>query len=257
MTDGAATPVEYVRMNRIGVITINRPERKNAIDGVTARALGAAWRRFFADDQADVAVLTGKGETFCAGADLKAFDLTDHPDGWLGFTRLTSPKPTIAAIEGYCVAGGLELALWCDLRVAGNSATFGCYERRWGVPLVDGGTQRLARIVGLGRGLDIMLTGRAVPADEALAIGLVNRVVPDGSALEAAVALAATIAASPQETLRTDRQAMLEGIGMTLAEGLKREAELGSQVLDVARVGAKEFESGAGRGGDGVPQKDP
>ncbi len=245
--------VEYERRGRVAVITVNRPARKNAIDEATARALGDAWRRFFADEEAHVGVLTGADGVFCAGADLKAFDLTDHPDGWLGFTRLVSPKPTIAAVEGYCVAGGLEMALWCDLRVAGDTATFGCYERRWGVPLVDGGTQRLARIVGLGRGLDIMLTGRPVLADEALSIGLVSRVVGEGSALDAAVELAEMIAAYPQETLRTDRQAMLEGIGMTLAEGLEREAELGRQVLDVARDGARKFEAGAGRSGDGVP----
>ena len=244
--------VRYEREDKVVIITIDRPQRRNAIDYETARELRDAWRRFFDDDTVAVAILAGAGGTFCAGADLKSFDRTDHEDGGLGFTRLDSPKPTIAAIEGYCVAGGLELALWCDLRVAADTAKFGCYERRWGVPLVDGGTQRLPRIVGLGRALDMMLTGRTVLADEALAIGLVNRVTPVGEALGHAMTLATLIAAYPQDTVRSDRRAMLDGIGMSLADGLKRETELGRQVMDVARAGAKRFESGRGRGGAGV-----
>lgn len=245
--------VRYEREDKVAIITIDRPKRRNAIDYETARELGDAWRRFFDDDTVAVAILTGAGRTFCAGADLISFNLTDHEDGWLGFTRLDSPKPTIAAIEGYCVAGGLELALWCDLRIAADTAQFGCYERRWGVPLIDGGTQRLSRIVGLGRALDILLTGRTVLADEALAIGLINRITPVGEALEHATALASLIAAYPQDTVRSDRRAMLDGIGLTLADGLDREAHLGLQVMDVARSGAKRFESGRGRGGVGVP----
>jgi enoyl-CoA hydratase len=189
-----------------------------------------------------VLVLTGAGgAAFCAGADLKAIETldVDAPGGPLGFTRLVSPKPTIAAISGHCLAGGLELALWCDLRVASPGSTFGCSERRWGVPLVDGGTQRLPRVVGLGRALELILTGRTIGADEALAMGLVTRVTDD--ALAGALALAEEIAAFPQDTVRSDRQAALEGFGLPLADGLALEARLGRDRLLTARDGATRF----------------
>src|SRR4051812_34458767 len=175
--------VTYERVGAAAVVTIDRPERRNAVDGPTAAALLKAYERFAADGDARVLVLTGAGDqAFCAGADLKALETLDPdaPGGPLGFTRLVAAKPAIAAIGGWCVAGGLELALWCDLRIADATARFGCLERRWGVPLIDGGTQRLPRVVGLGRALDLILTGRTVAAEEALAIGLVNEVVPAG-----------------------------------------------------------------------------
>ncbi len=241
--------VTYRHRGPVAVITIDRPQRRNAIDLATAEALLAAWRRFDTDDDAAVGVLTGAGGTFSAGADLKAFDLVDRPEGFLGFTRTTVAKPTIAAIEGSCVAGGLEMALWCDLRIAGRGATFGCFERRWGVPLVDGGTQRLPRIVGLGRALDMILTGRPVDADEAHTIGLVTRVVDAGDALEEAIALGERLAGFPQATVRSDRRAVLEGIGRQLDEGLAVERRLGLEVLDVAAEGAARFAGGEGRHG--------
>ena len=187
--------VGYERSGAAAVVTIDRPERRNAVDGETAAALLAAYERFAADDGARVMVLTGAGEeAFCAGADLKALETLDPdaPAGPMGFTRLTPAKPAIAAIRGWCVAGGLELALWCDLRIASATARFGCLERRWGVPLIDGGTQRLPRVVGLGRALDLIITGREADADEALAMGLVNEVVADplARALELVEAIA-------------------------------------------------------------------
>jgi enoyl-CoA hydratase len=241
-----------VRTERAGsafVVTIDRPERRNAIDGPTATELEAALDAFEADDDAAVMVVTGAGEdAFCAGADLKALATLDpdRPGGPLGFTRRTPTKPTIAAITGYAVAGGLEVALWCDLRVADESAQLGCAERRWGVPLIDGGTQRLPRIVGQGRALDLILTGRMVGADEALAMGLVSRVVPRGQHLAAALALAEQLAAFPQETLRSDRLAVLE------ARGLAHEAELGRASIAAGMAGAQRFAGGEGRGGQGV-----
>jgi len=244
--------VGYQRDGDVVVITIRRPERKNAIDGATARALGDCWRRFEEDDDALVGVLTGEGGTFCAGADLVAFDLEDHPDGFLGFTRLHISKPTIAAVEGHAVAGGLELALWCDLRVAAESAVFGCFERRFGVPLVDGGTQRLPRMVGMGRAMEMMLTGRPVAADEALRIGLVNRVVPSGRSLDAALRLAADIARFPQATVRSDRAAALEGWGRPIDDALEIERRHGLEVMDTAVDGARRFAGGQGRHGEGV-----
>lgn len=244
--------VHYAVEDRIATITIDRPEVRNAIDFATADGLLAAWRRFDGDGDADIGILTGAGATFCAGADLKQFDLVDRPEGHLGMSRLEVGKPTIAAIEGHAVAGGLELALWCDLRIAGASAVLGCFERRWGVPLIDGGTQRLPHIVGLGRAMDLVLTGRPVGADEAVAIGLVNDVVESGSALTAARRLAATIAAFPQPTVRSDRQAMLGGLGKPFAEGLAIERALGLDVLTTAVEGAARFASGEGRHGAGV-----
>jgi enoyl-CoA hydratase len=196
-----------------------------------------------------VLVLTGAGEqAFCAGADLKAIETLDPdaPGGPLGFTRLSSPKPTIAAVSGWCLAGGFELALWCDLRVATEDARFGFAERRWGVPLIDGGTQRLPRIVGEGRALDLILTGRTIDAAEAHAIGLVTEVVPAGSHLSRALEMAEGLAAFPQDTMLSDRRALLE------AAGLAREAELGREVLRTAIEGAGRFAGGAGRSGTGT-----
>jgi enoyl-CoA hydratase len=249
----SSTEVRYERREAAAVLTIDRPARRNAIDAATAAALRDGLEAFEADEEARVLVLTGSGEAFCAGADLKALDLDiDDPAGPLGFTRLTPPKPTIAAIDGWCVAGGLELALWCDLRVATPRSVFGCFERRWGVPLVDGGTQRLPRVVGMGRALEMILSGRPVEAEEAQRIGLVNELTKAGQHLDRALALAERIASFPQETMLSDRRAALEGAGMSLAEGLELERRAGREVLAVAARGAARFAGGEGRGGSGV-----
>jgi enoyl-CoA hydratase len=250
-------PVTYERRGSAALLTIDRPERRNAVDGDTARALLDGYEAFCDDDEARVLVLTGAGDVaFCAGADLKAIETLDPdlPGGPLGFTRLLSPKPTIAAIGGWCLAGGLELALWCDLRVAAEGSTLGLPERRWGVPLIDGGTQRLPRLVGMGRALDLMLTGRLVDAQEALAIGLVTEVVPHGAHLDRALALADALAAFPQETMLSDRRAALEGSGMPLDQGIAHEAQLGRESILVGLAGAARFAGGEGRGGAGVPR---
>jgi enoyl-CoA hydratase len=249
----SSSEVRYERRGTAAVITIDRPARRNAIDGATAAALRQGSEAFEADEAARVMVLTGAGEAFCAGADLKALDLdVDDPGGPLGFTRLTPSKPTIAAIDGWCLAGGLELALWCDLRIATPRSVFGCFERRWGVPLIDGGTQRLPRVVGQGRALEMILTGRPVEAEEAERIGLVNELVEAGRHLDRAIELAERIASFPQETMLSDRRAALEGAGLPLAEGLELERRLGREVLDVAVRGAARFADGEGRGGSGV-----
>jgi enoyl-CoA hydratase/carnithine racemase len=236
--------IEYERSGAAAVVTIDRPERRNAVDGETAAALLKAYERFAADDEARVMVLTGAGEeAFCAGADLKALGTLDPdaPAGPMGFSRLTPAKPAIAAIAGWCVAGGLELALWCDLRVAAEGARFGCLERRWGVPLIDGGTQRLPRVVGLGRALDLILTGRTVEAKEALAIGLVNAVVPAGEHVARALALAEAIAAHPQPTMLSDREAAHAALGLPIGDGLALEARLGRDRLAAGLEGARRF----------------
>ncbi len=239
----------------VRVITIDRPEVRNAIDAATANALDKAITAFERDDAALVAVLTGAGETFCAGWDLRTIDATADaydPDGEpaLRISRRTPTKPVIAAVEGHAVAGGLELALWCDLRVASMSAVFGVFCRRWGVPLIDGGTIRLPRIVGHGRAMDMILTGRAVGADEALAWGLANRVVPEGEALTAAIALAREIASFPQICLRADRESAIAQWGMPLDEALHAEARGGvAPLTQEAPSGAARFVAGAGRGG--------
>jgi enoyl-CoA hydratase len=204
-----------------------------------------------------VLVVTGAGAiSFCAGADLKALDTyagrLSLPDGPMGFTRRTPTKPTIAAIGGWCLAGGLELALWCDLRVAGEGSTLGFPERRWGVPLIDGGTQRLPRIVGLGRALDLILSGRLVGSEEALAMGLLTEVVPAGEHLARALEMAEGLAAFPQETMLADRRAALEGFGLPLAEGLALEAQAGPAIFADAVAGAARFAAGEGRGGAGT-----
>jgi enoyl-CoA hydratase/carnithine racemase len=216
---------EHVR-----VISIGQPKVRNAIDSKTAQRLHDQFVAFDYDDEARVAVLTGDTAAFCAGANL--IDLPRLRDsGPLGPTRLALSKPVIAAIEGWCVAGGMELAAWCDLRVAGEGARFGCLERRWGVPLVDGGTYRLPRIVGLGRALDLILTGREVDAAEAERIGFVDRLVPTGTALAAATELAALIAAHPWRCVVSDRRAVFDGLGLGVAEALANEDRLGREVI--------------------------
>jgi enoyl-CoA hydratase len=239
-------------------VIIDRPDVKNAVDGPTATALADAFRQFADDEQSCVAVLAGAGGTFCAGADLKAFAegarrnrLEADGDGPMGPTRMLLDKPVIAAISGYAVAGGLELALWCDLRVAETSAVMGVFCRRWGVPLIDGGTIRLPRIVGLGRALDIILTGRAVGAEEALAMGLVNRVVEDGTARDAAERLAFEIARFPQACMKSDRMSAYEQTGLPLETALANEFRHGLGVVNSgeSREGATRFAEGRGRHG--------
>jgi enoyl-CoA hydratase len=249
--------VSYERRGSASVITIDRPHRRNAVDGPTAEALLEAYRRFEADEQARVLIVTGAGGiAFCAGADLKATE-TMAPrlmseEGPMGFTRLASPKPTIAAIEGFCLAGGLEIALWCDLRIATESSRLGYPERRWGVPLIDGGTQRLPRIVGMGRALDLILTGRIIDAREALAMGMLTEVVPAGAHLDRALELAEGLARFPQRTMLADRRAALEGFGMPLDEALALEAQAGPEVFADGAQGAARFAGGEGRGGAGA-----
>ncbi|MGH7895558.1 MAG: crotonase/enoyl-CoA hydratase family protein [Candidatus Binatia bacterium] len=246
--------VAYERRGSAALVRLTRPERRNAVDGPTADALFDAFQRFVADDEARVMVLTGDAQAFCAGADLKAIaTLRDRHEGPLGITRLFSPKPTIAAVTGYCVAGGLELALWCDLRIAGRSAVFGCFERRWGVPLVDGGTQRLPRLIGLSRALELILLGRAVDAEEAYRIGIANLVVDDDRVVATALEWVETLAAFPQATLLADREAAIRGLGLPLEEGLALERRLGWETVGIGGEGAARFSGGAGRGGSGVP----
>ena len=247
-----------VRVERNGTVTtviIDRPQARNAVNGPTAMALYDAFTEFDADDTASVAVLCGAGETFCAGADLKAIGTEEsnptHRDGPgpMGPTRMVLSKPVIAAVSGYAVAGGLELALWCDLRVVEADAVFGVFCRRWGVPLIDGGTVRLPRLIGHSRAMDLILTGRAVGADEALAIGLANRVVPRGKAREAAEALAAELAGLPQGCMRSDRLSALHQWGRTEAEAIGFEFGSLSRVAAESIAGAKRFADGAGRHG--------
>jgi enoyl-CoA hydratase len=252
-----AEPVRYERKGAAALVTIDRQERRNAVDGPTAAKLHEAFLKFEADGDARVLVLSGAGGvSFCAGADLKATETMAgrlmSKEGPMGFTRLTPSKPTIAAISGYCLAGGLELALWCDLRIATEGSTLGYPERRWGVPLIDGGTQRLPRVVGLGRALDLILTGRMIDAAEALSMGLLTEVVPPGTHLERALQLAEGLARFPQKTMLADRRAAIEGLGMTLAEGLALEAKAGPEVFADGARGAARFAAGEGRGGAGA-----
>jgi enoyl-CoA hydratase len=251
----APDPVRYDRPGNAALVTIDRPERRNAIDGPTAELLHACFDRFEADDDARVMVLTGAGdEAFCAGADLKSIATLQpaRPAGPLGFSRLTPSKPTIAAVSGWCLAGGFELALWCDLRIASENATFGFFERRWGVPLIDGGTQRLPRVIGMGRALELILSGRPVEADEAHRVGLVNEVVPRGRHVERALELAERLAAFPQETMLADRRAAIEGAGLPLDEGLELERRLGVPLSAIGAQGAARFAGGEGRHGAGI-----
>ncbi len=254
-------PLRVERHGPVTVVTIDRPGRRNAVDRETADALLAAFTAFDADPDASVAVLTGSSGTFCAGADLQAIAagrgnrVEEEGPGPMGPTRLELSKPVIAAVEGHAVAGGLELALWCDLRVAADDAVFGVFCRRFGVPLVDGGTVRLPRLIGQGRALDLILTGRPVGAEEALAIGLANRVVPSGRAGEAALAWAQELATLPQACLRSDRRSALAQWSLTMQEALLIETRLGLESLRSGEAvrGAGRFTAGAGRGGSSVP----
>jgi enoyl-CoA hydratase len=254
----------YERVGSAAVLTITRPERRNAVDIDTADELLAGYRSFEADDEARVMILTGEGpEAFCAGADLKAMAeidlsesearerLSERTEGPMGFTRIAPAKPTIAAISGWCLAGGLELALWCDLRIATEDAKFGCFDRRWGVPLIDGGTVRLPRIVGRGRALDMILTGREVAADEAHTWGLVNEIVAAGKHLERSLEMAEGLAQFPQLTMLSDRRSVFESEGLELDAALAREAEIGGEAIETAIKGAGRFAGGEGRHGEG------
>lgn len=242
-------------MGSVTTVIVDRPEARNAVDRETADALATAFQAFDADASSSVAVLWGAGGTFCAGADLKALAegrpnrVEPGGNGPMGPSRLVLSKPVIAAISGHAVAGGLELAAWCDLRVAEEDAVLGVFCRRFGVPLIDGGTARLPRIVGLGRALDLILTGRPVGAEEALRIGLVDRVVAPGSAREQAEALAREIAGFPQACLRSDRASVYEGLDLPLEQAMARELERGRTVLDEAALGARRFAGGEGRHG--------
>ena len=241
----------------VSIVTIDRPERRNAVDRATARALADAFREFAADDARSVAILTGADGTFCAGADLQAMvdgggnPTTDDGDGPMGPTRMLLDKPVIAAVEGFAVAGGLELALWCDLRVAAADATFGVYCRRWGVPLIDGGTVRLPRLIGQSNALDLILTGRGVSGDEALRMGLANRLAVPGHALADATRLAHELAALPQACLRSDRRSAYEQDGLTIDDALANEWRLGMATLSTpeTRSGIRRFTAGEGRHG--------
>jgi enoyl-CoA hydratase len=255
---GEGGPKGGVRVERNGPITtviMDRPAARNAVNGPAAAELVAAFEEFDKDDSASVAVLWGDNGTFCAGADLKAFGTPDmNPahrsgPGPMGPTRMVLSKPVIAAVSGYAVAGGLELALWCDLRVAEEDAEFGVFCRRWGVPLIDGGTVRLPRLVGHSRAMDLILTGRSVDAQEALAIGLANRVVPKGQARQAAEALAAELAALPQQCMRSDRLSMMGQWGMSEADAIDVEFASLSRVAAESLAGAQRFAEGAGRHG--------
>jgi enoyl-CoA hydratase len=249
--------VRRERAGEVFVVTIDRPAARNAVDGPTAAALAEAFREFEGDDALAALVLAGAGGTFCAGADLKAVAegrgnrLDEAGDGPMGPSRMALRKPAIAAVEGYAVAGGLELALLCDLRVAARDATFGVFCRRFGVPLIDGGTVRLPRVVGLGRALDLILTGRPVGAEEALAMGLVNRVTEPGGALEAAVALGRQIAAFPRRCMLSDRRSAYEQADLPFDEAMRNEFALGLRVVASGETveGASRFAAGEGRHG--------
>lgn len=251
--------VSYRAVDNIAIVQIERPEHRNAVDSATAQLLADSFRRFDTDAQMDVAILTGAGGHFCAGADLKAFArgdrraLSEEGDGPMGPTRLRLSKPVIAAVEGYAVAGGCELALWCDLRVASQTAIFGIFCRRFGVPLIDLGTIRLPRLIGHSRAMDLILTGREVKAQEALDIGLANRLVPPDQALTAAIELARQIASHPQTCLRNDRQSAIGQWGMDEETAMRNEFRLGRATLGSgeAAAGAADFASGAGRHGGG------
>ncbi|HEX2911667.1 MAG TPA: crotonase/enoyl-CoA hydratase family protein [Chloroflexia bacterium] len=246
------------RQGAIFVVTINRPEVRNALDGPTAAALAQAFREFDSDDTLRVAVLTGSEGSFCSGFDLKSVaeetrtvQVNEQGDGPLGVTRMQLSKPVIAAIEGFAVAGGLEVALWCDLRVAADNAVFGVFNRRWGVPLVDGGTIRLPRMIGQSHALDLILTGRSVSGQEALTMGLANRLTPPGEALATALALAEELARFPQNGMRSDRLSVYEQWALSWEEALSNEARRGIEVLrsGESTEGARRFAAGHGRHG--------
>jgi enoyl-CoA hydratase len=250
--------VRVERNGRVTTVILDRPEKRNAVDRPTATALAEAFRAFDADTESDVAVLWGAGGHFCAGADLKGFAgeatrnrLSPEGDGPLGPTRLLLSKPVIAAVSGYCVAGGLELACWCDLRVAEESAVFGVFCRRFGVPLIDGGTVRLPRLIGQSRAMDMILTGRPVAAGEALAMGLANRVVADGTARELAEALAAELSRLPQICLRNDRRSSIEQWSLPYEQAMANEFAHGMKTLESGEwlQGAARFTKGEGKHG--------
>ena len=249
--------VRFAVEGAVAVVTIDRPQVRNAVDRATAGALADAFRRFEAEESLAAAVLTGAGGAFCAGADLKALAegrgnrVGEEGDGPMGPTRMLLSKPVVAAVEGPAVAGGLELALWCDLRVAARDAVFGVYCRRWGVPLIDGGTVRLPRLIGQSHALDLILTGRGVSGEEALRMGLANRLVEPGHALAEACALAAELARFPQHCLRGDRLSVYEQWNLDLPRALANETRLGMQVIasGETRAGAGRFAGGAGRHG--------
>ncbi|TMF16350.1 MAG: crotonase/enoyl-CoA hydratase family protein [Chloroflexi bacterium] len=260
-----STPtVRTLRTAGVMTVVIDRPEVRNAVDGPTASALAGAFREFAVDDSLNVAILTGARDTFCAGADLTSISPDDprgprldvDGDAPLGLSRMLVGKPVIAAVEGHAVAGGLELALWCDLRVAAENAVFGVFCRRFGVPLMDGGTIRLPRLIGHGRALDLILTGRAVDATEARAIGLVDRVVPRGTALAAARRLAQELAALPQTCMRSDRLSVYEQWSMDTPSALRNETEHGLRVVASGETvaGAERFRHGEGRHGTRLPR---
>ncbi len=250
------------RLGAVTVVTIDRPEQRNAVDRPTAVALADAFRAFAADPDQLIAVLTGAYGTFCAGADLKAFgteranSVSTDGDGPMGPTRMQLDKPVIAAVEGFAVAGGLELALWCDLRVMAADAVFGVFCRRWGVPLIDGGTVRLPRLIGHSRALDLILTGREVGADEALGMGLANRVTPPGQALTAAINLAAEIAHHPQRCLLVDRRSSYDQWSMPIEAALIHELREGREVLRSPELAVDRFVRGEGRHGTHVNPND-
>jgi enoyl-CoA hydratase len=261
MSAADKTPVRLERRPPLLIVAIDRPEARNAVNGPTAAALAEAFRAFEADDDLKIAILSGIGEHFCAGADLKAVAggdtatanrLDPEGDGPMGPSRMQLSKPVIAAISGYCVAGGLELALWCDLRVADETAVFGVFCRRFGVPLIDGGTVRLPRLIGMSRAMDLILTGRPVDAAEALQIGLANRVVPKGEALAAAEKLALQIAAFPQACMRGDRRSAYEQWGMDESAAIANEFRHGLKTLASGETvaGASRFTQGGGRHGE-------
>ncbi|MED5261736.1 MAG: crotonase/enoyl-CoA hydratase family protein [Myxococcota bacterium] len=249
--------VDYTVDGPVAVVTINRPEARNAVDGDIAAGLARAFRRFDEDEAAHVAVLTGADGHFCAGADLKAVGsgrgnrVEPEGDGPMGPTRMSLEKPVIAAVEGHAVAGGLELAVWCDLRVAARDAIFGVYCRRWGVPLVDGGTVRLPRLIGHSHAMDLILTGRGVGGEEAMRMGLVNRLVEKGEALPAAIALAKEIAAFPPLCMRADRRSAIGQWGLEEPDAMRAESQAGLEVIlsGETREGASRFAKGAGRHG--------
>lgn len=249
--------VSFETEGPIAIVTINRPDVRNAVDRATAAALAGAFRRFDADEALSVAILTGAGGYFCAGADLKAVALgggnrtANDGDGPMGPSRMRLSKPVVAAVEGFAVAGGLELSLWCDMRVAARDAVFGVFCRRWGVPLVDGGTVRLPRLIGESHALDLILTGRGVSGDEALRMGLASRIVEPGQALNAAKELALQIAGFPQRCMRSDRLSALEQWDRDFDDAMANETHRGLEVIasGETREGASRFASGAGRHG--------
>lgn len=258
MTEDVTEPVRVERNGAVTTVIIDRPQARNAVNGPTAAALFAAFDEFDKDDSASVAVLWGDNGTFCAGADLKAFGTEDaNPvhrtgPGPMGPSRMVLSKPVIAAVSGFAVAGGLELALWCDLRVVEEDAVMGVFCRRWGVPLIDGGTVRLPRLIGQSRAMDLILTGRSVDAAEAHAIGLANRVVPKGQARQEAETLAAELARLPQQCMRSDRMSALHQWGLDEAVAMDYEFASISRVKDEALDGANRFTEGAGRHGAGA-----